>query len=331
MKKYCFLFLLIASTTNLFANTRTDSTMLRNRIGKYLKYIMLPETMPVDSAIITKIVLQQALLFAPEKVSLNIEIYNVLYKDKLAVFSIMPSYTGAQPTWAKIGLDTIKGKTVELKELKKLIGNELKKHPANPKAANNLKHWNYALLIKKPDGWYCSSSDCFTEFFEIINNPGRTKNNAWQINLTAPQLSVAEYESAYRRKHGYYSTNTKSLMGYNEDVTGGDLLYQSYTENSKGEKKYHFWLLGEWAHDGLNTQRGTDRFVFVPGKGITSASYDFFMPDMVSHWLSVYQKKYTNSGNNQTVIPAVNPGMYYPSLDAYFTEYTIQAAQAKGY
>ncbi|QKJ31362.1 hypothetical protein HQ865_16865 [Mucilaginibacter mali] len=322
MKRIILVMLCIFCCAQLFAGTPSDSTWYRNRQGKELRYVMLPENWKSDSLNIHEVTLRRALYQKPERIGLEIEIYNFLYQRYLVVFSVMPSRKNLAPVWNRINPDTIKDKIIDADALKRLTINRTGRYPAKGATMeNNLKYWNYALLVKKSDGWYCSSTDCFTEFFEIISDPSTQKNKSFQINLAAQQLSIAEYESAYKRKHGYYSTNSKSLMGGNEDVANGDLLYNSYIKTTNGQKRYQFWLLSEWVHDGASAKRGMDRFVFVPGIGVVSASYDFFMPEIVDGWYQLYNKKF----NRPVMEDYVTYDGYNPEMELanYLTEYTI--------
>lgn len=322
--KFLWMVLLTMGCTQLFAGTQNDSTWFRNRQGKELRYVLLPENWKGDSLNIHQVTLRRALYQKPERIGLEIEIYNFLYQRYLVVFSVMPSRKNLAPVWNKINPDTIKDKIIDADALKKLTINRTGRYPAKGATMeNNLKYWNYALLQKRNDGWYCSSTDCFTEFFEIISDPSVTKNKSFQINLAAQQLSIAEYESAYKRKHnGYYSNNSESLKGgFNEDVANGDLLYNSYIKTANGQKRYQFWLLSEWVHDGASAKRGMDRFVFVPGIGVVSASYDFFMPKIVEGWCELFNKKFNRPVMEDYVIyDGYNPDM---ELIDYLTEYTI--------
>lgn len=324
MKKLFLTTLLTICYAQLFAGIQNDSTWYRNRQGKALRYVILPENWKSDSLNISKVTLRRPLYMKPEKIGLEIDIYNFLYKRYLVVFSVMPSRKNLAPVWNKIDLETIKDQIINADELKALTINRTGRYPAKGATMeNNLKYFNYALLVKKKDGWYCSSTDCFTEFFEITNDPSIEKNKSFQINLAAQQLSIAEYESTYKRKHhGDYSNNPKTMVGgINEDVANGDLLYNSYTKTINGQKRYQFWLLSQWVQDGKSPKRGMDRFVFVPGTGVVSASYDFFMPEIIDGWYEVLEKKFNVPPSDEHVIhDGYNPDM---NLANYLTEYTI--------
>ena len=44
-----------------------------------------------------------------------------------------------------------------------------------------------------------------------------------------------------------------------------------------GKKAYKFWTLGSWTIDGDNSQRGIDRFTYMPEIGIISGAYSYFI------------------------------------------------------
>lgn len=46
----------------------------------------------------------------------------------------------------------------------------------------------------------------------------------------------------------------------------------------KGAEAYQFWTYTDWHEDyrSYEYNRGIDRFVYIPGKGIIGGSYDFY-------------------------------------------------------
>ncbi len=62
-------------------------------------------------------------------------------------------------------------------------------------------------------------------------------------------------------------------------LSDNDLLKRLYLSKSYTlgkDSAYQFWTFCDWNRkDGRNLQRGIDRFVFIPGKGIVGSSFDF--------------------------------------------------------
>jgi hypothetical protein len=292
MKKNLFLFAFMLTGITAFAQLpagfNKKGTMFRDvNVTAGFKYFLLdPATMP-EHTTVNKVTFQKTLLTRPKLTNLTVEVYNILFNnDALAVFSVMPSLFVKNPSWKKINIDTVKAQIITLSGLQDTIRNKFANYPIQDRGITDpLKYYNYILIIKKADGYYFNTTDCITEFFQIAKT-GDDKPAPFKINPNAEMLSIAEYESGYRRKHGEYSSNFSMSENsyFNDDVKSGPLLNMSYIIDDKGEKAYKFWLLDQWIVHNSNYRRGMDRFIFKPGVGVIGASYDFYMNGITSYW-----------------------------------------------
>ncbi|MET3503061.1 hypothetical protein ABIC45_004698 [Mucilaginibacter rubeus] len=181
------------------------------------------------------------------------------------------------------------------------------------------------MILKKNDGYYCNATDCFTEFLTVGDSANK-QPAGFRLNLNAKMRSTAEYESAYYRANGAFSSNynkydSETSLG----VEGGPMLNLSYIISDKGKKAYKFWLLDSWIQDGVSYYRGMDRFVFEPGIGIIGAAYEFFMRDLSTYWYHITEappKIVKGSADDKGFYP-ITP--YFPKSDLALFDYLTES------
>ena len=268
-----------------------DGTLLRHQITDK-KYILIGDPVQTDALTISQVTLKQVFLH-DTSFYFTIDLFNIIYdKEYLSVFSVLPSLKSTNPSWRRISLDSIKTEIINVDEFKTKIISEI--HGSQPnqpgKTKGYNKYWNYSVIKKEKDGYYCSTSDCLTELFMIRNNQHNksVSSSDSDLNLHAPLLSIAEYEIGYMRKFNEYSGNSK----WSESVGGGwfqdrsnvPIMNLSYVKEFEGKKAYQFWLLDHLRMHSNNANRGMNRFVYVPTIGVVGASYDYYLPLIAHHW-----------------------------------------------
>ena len=314
-----FLGIVINASAQMPAGFTPKGTMFRNKNVTGYNYILLDVKALPSEVIAHKVTLKKSLLTHPEPTDLTIEVYNILFNQKdLAVFSVMPSLLSKSPVWKKIDIDTIKNPMISMSQLNALMQSKFASYPVKEKGRlDRLKYYNYILVQKKDDGYYCSTTDCFTEFLTIDDNAQNiSKPTGFRLNLNAKMLSVAEYESDYRRRHGEYSSNFFNATNsyFNDDVKDEPRLNLSYVIEDKNKKTYKFWLLDQLYRNKASADRGMDRFIFEPRVGIIGAAYEFFMRDLAAYW------SHEPQAPSRIKKGSVEDKRYY-NLTPYFSKY----------
>ncbi|HEX8461661.1 MAG TPA: hypothetical protein VF623_09530 [Segetibacter sp.] len=326
MKIATIIFLILIATTghaqDIPSGFYKNGTMFQGG-GQTTAYILLDSKELGDSIATHEVTLKRSLYTQPQT-DLIVKIYNVLFNKKyLAVFSVMPSLLSNEPLWKKVNVDTLKIKPIRLPQLHELMLSRFKSYPQVSKGVlDKLKYWNYSLIIKRKDGYYMNKTDCITEFFTLADKV--SKPTAHTISLNTPMLSTAEYESAFRRKEGTYSSNYRysKNFSFNDELKRNPMLHLSYKISAQGKTRYKFWLLDNWSADYHNADRGMDRFLFDPEIGVVGASYDFFLPDVIALTSkNINSKAATYSANKeQSYIITKYYTEYDPILYDYLNE-----------
>ncbi len=158
-------------------------------------------------------------------------------------------------------------------------------------------------LIIKENGKYFSSNYCLTECFKILQKPLIFPNlmGSSYINILSPAISVNEYEKKHKSIYNKYSVNSSSssigsALRYPLEKP---LSFRSGLISVNGMKGYKFWIFTDWrVDDGLNKQRGIDRFVYTPNMGIVAGSFDYWFRSGVDNKLIL-----ENYLNEQVMMP----------------------------
>ena len=309
-----------------------DGTLARHRIND-IQYVLVEDAVITDSFTVSEVILKRSLLTEPA-IDFTIQIFNVLLdKEYLAVFSVLPSLKSKDPVWNKMSLDSITSSLLRFKDIKKDMIKAFAAYNDPVAKYGRVQYptyWNYVLVKKERDGYYRTVSDCLTQFFLIENNPHHkaVSTTAYGLNLAAPLLSIAEYESVYKRKFSEYSVNSRwGVLEFTNFLDNSNVPFVNLSaiEEFQGQKAYRFWLQDSWKIYSNNSNRGMDRFVYVPTIGIVGASYDFYMPFIEEYW--------ANGGKIITRVPKEKFKPYTPfyhssrELLDYLTEDYIRAFQ----
>lgn len=237
----------------------------------------------------------------------DIELFNVLFKDRLILFSVLPT----KKPWGEIDTNAIKSQLVSSKALLDIfqIDNRpfvnMAWYPSIPVKRNNI------LLIVKRNGKCLVAEYCISEYFRIVNGFTLFPNQMppCDINVLAKPLSIKSFENDYKRISGFYSPNpayspntelfdVRLMLGNFERPT----LFFSKKILHKGMEAYRFWLYDSWyVTDGPNEHRGIDRFLYVKDVGILGGSYDFWFERSLKG--DDYKKLFSNYMDESVMYP----------------------------
>lgn len=212
------------------------------------------------------------------------QLYNVMFPGgRLVLFSVLPSPVDGKVHWLKADISELKSNTISPIELDNLSSANLKMfYRSSYTNLSLVKLTNIKIIIKKGNEYYLHDTDCLTELF--INNTFRpnsgfsNQNPCTQIDTSIIPLSISQFEKQYQSKNdGEYSYNNPGA----ENTLGGigfktPLLMYSHSGMLQKTPVQYFWTLNGWSADGLNLERGIDRFVFAPGIGIVGGDYTFY-------------------------------------------------------
>lgn len=210
----------------------------------------------------------------------TVELFNILPKAKehfhtkeLIVFSILPDFSN-KGEW--VSLDSI-GPYGEI-SFQELVRMKDRNLSIDREAPYFTRYGNEVMLGIRRDGKIKVGKQCLLQFFAIRNYPEQFNRPLGTIDISQREFTIAqfqkEYESHYPQdgfplRPGDISLNFEPLRMKRE--------FLSQKTTYKAEPAYQFWTLYDWSTmDGYEIERGIDRFVYVPNKGIVGGSYDFY-------------------------------------------------------
>ncbi len=210
--------------------------------------------------------------------STEIELYNLMFEDRLILFSILPSTT----KWKEIDPKELQNKLIDFNRLKDVFEKGFQVYlKSDSENTTGIKRDDIDLVIVK-DGKYLVANFCLSEYFVTLKNPLLFPNQMGDafININSPLLSVKEFEALFNEKFKRQSPNLLTDVGYtimDYPFFRKPLNFLAGIENVAGKKAYRYWHYTDWrVSDGYNIQRGVDRFLYVPEFGIIAGSYDFW-------------------------------------------------------
>ena len=247
---------------------------------KYEKLFFINDFAKNKNLKISKYILNTKELYGIEK---KIEINNVIIKNYkgedsgILLITALPDLKG-QNDWVKVRYDLIKDKIVKDPTVKDVSF----KNSTSSDEENITKTLKYGIVKKIGDDYFIPDH-CLTEYFRIVsyNYPLITTNRT-AFNIKENLVTIKEMSELYKETFPSdrepfpldMSNFAFELVGINSDLIR---YYHSKNYKIKNEDAYQFWTMNAWlVRDGYNTQRGIDRFVYIPEKGIIGGSYDFY-------------------------------------------------------
>ncbi|WP_242463817.1 hypothetical protein [Elizabethkingia anophelis] len=197
----------------------------------------------------------------------DITIYNcIMSKNGLILFSVLPNLWGGE-NWLKVDYEKIKHKIVPNKNIYSSLAENL---------VNKSKASNYGILKKIGEDYYVPNY-CITELFGVKSYKFPFIVDKQTINLLDTKVSIKEMEKYWYEVNPKYAfpLDIRKRGGLTDSAT--DRYYLSKEYQIKNDTAYQFWTYAPWnVWDDYNKQRGIDRFVYIPEKGIIGGSYDFY-------------------------------------------------------
>ncbi|MCL8000570.1 hypothetical protein M8994_20480, partial [Brucella sp. 21LCYQ03] len=214
----------------------------------------------------------------------QVEIFNIFPKYKtntrddreIILFSVLPDVTSLK-LWNKVDLSEIVVDTISFKDLLALKQLSLYELYSGTYNEHN-KFFNKYKVVVKRNGEYYMACNTLLQFFALRDKPDMF-NAVWGT-INKDQTPVTLKSVA-----GYYKSIKSDfpLVSYSDGYSAFDRLRDRKEFLSKKFKigklnAYQFWSLTDWhmPSHAYEVDRGIDRFVYIPGKGIVGGSFDFY-------------------------------------------------------
>lgn len=202
----------------------------------------------------------------------------------IVLFSVLPDLSG-NSDWIEINMDSIKSNIITHSNLKRLLSlNTFSEY--DQKYGAKTKYFDEYQIIKKMDNKYFASKHCLLQFFAVRNRPSIFQNVFGTINTEQEPIKIVEMEQIFKKRYSGFIFPPYSIgeSPYSYSSGGFDFLrdrreYLSKVINLRNnERAYQFWTYTNWhehRHE-FEIDRGIDRFVYLPRKGIIGGSFDFY-------------------------------------------------------
>lgn len=220
--------------------------------------------------------------------NIDLEMFNILgINNSLILFTVFPLQN--KNLWNKIAIDSVKTLLISYSDLLNDFEKKEKIYISSQNTSDILlKKYDIKIIIKK-DNQFMVSSYCLTEFFRILREPLIFPNlmGSFYINIDSPPYTVKQFEHKTKEISNHYSVNSIS----SKQSSGSSALrrplekpltFFSGSTSVSSMAGYKFWLFSDWrVDDGMNLQRGIDRFIYVPDIGIVAGSFDYWFENFV--------------------------------------------------
>lgn len=291
--KYCLLTVFIIG---IFINDGfAQSQKLRDAFTKDKKYILLDM---LDSLYeVKRYTLNTQELYGVDEI---IEVYNIKIGGQLLLLSVMPDFL-SESNWTEVDPEEIDSHILNEWESLRIEQSPLFNRSDLYGTENKTMAFQ---LIKQEAGKHFISNICLTEMFIPTNYPADVHPAIFNvkqglINTFQAPISIIQMLQVYGKSPGL-------LEGWPFPLDfrkgGATILpnraqlereYLSRTIDINGEIAYQFWTLTDWSSpSGYNYNRGVDRFIYIPDKGIVGGSYDFyFLVEFDTGWDHIFKPK----------------------------------------
>lgn len=262
-------------------------------LSAQVKYILLPDQ--PHGCILDNYKLSTDNLYGIKK---SVELFSLTFIDGIAIdrnkldqqkdlnlilIAVLPDLEGTR-NWTEIQLDSVKNDTIQHQYLKRLLRYNTYDDFERAYGAKT-KYFDEYQIIRKIGNKYYSSKHCLIQFFAIRNRPSIFQNLFGTINIEQEPIKITEIEAIFKKR--YPGTNYPPYTIGDTPYSYGSAInylrdrreYLSKVVKFKnGTTGYQFWTYTNWhTHDHeLEVDRGIDRFIYVPGKGIVGGSFDFY-------------------------------------------------------
>ena len=259
--KYNYLYFLLFNLFSIFS----FSQEIRPE-DRYKKYFLLEDLSKLYKK--TEYTLNSKELYGIDK---NIKVYNFFTNyNAIILISALPSLKNNND-WIKISYKIIKNKILTKNEINDF---EISRSLSNPPEMKTMEFG----IIKKIGDEYFIPNECLIEFFNYGDYEYPFITRYGTINTKEQLFTIKDmikfYESKYPQKQ--FPLDVRNKYGaFVENVVVKNYLSKKY--KIKNDDAYQLWTFDSWkVYDGYNIQRGIDRFIYIPQKGIVGGSYDFY-------------------------------------------------------
>lgn len=201
--------------------------------------------------------------------------------SNLILFSVLPDLK-SNIDWIEISLDTIQGQMVTSSHLMELF---LKNTVSfmNEKNREVTKYFNSYKPILKRGNQFFIPKNCLLEFYVVNNRPDIFSNPYGTINTQLSPISILHFAEIFKKtdpnaKFPLYTIGDDNTYTSFDRIRDRREYLSRVLELPKGIKAYQFWTYSDWYGQSFNYifDRGIDRFVYHPSKGIIGGSFDFY-------------------------------------------------------
>lgn len=219
-----------------------------------------------------------------------VELYNIyLRRDVLVLFSVLPDFERGD-AWEKI--DELDTPFLTGDQFYSDMWDRVRNH------ASQNKFMDKYALVKKDGDTYYASKNTLVEIFNIRHYSSDFNTPNGVINTGQNPISIRQMAAIYETQFPDRGFPLDLLNGpaimWDRDLLAR--MYLSDTLKIQGERAFKFWTFTDWnVSDGMNVQRGIDRFIYLPGKGIVGGSYDFYFDFRAKLDFTPMENRYTIS------------------------------------
>jgi len=266
--------------------------IISHSLSAKVKYIFLPDQ--PQGCILDSYKLSTNNLYGVKK---SVELFSLTFIDgidiernklnqhkdlNLILIAVLPDLEGSRD-WIEISPDSVKNDTIPYQYLRRLFRSNTYSDFDKTYGAKT-KYFDEYQIIRKIGTKYYVSKHCLIQFFAIRNRPAIFQNIFGTINIEQDPITITEMEPIFKKRYPQSIFPVYTIGDTPYSYSSFDFLRERKEYLSKviklknNDLAYQFWTYTNWhahAHE-YEIDRGIDRFVYLPGKGIIGGSFDFY-------------------------------------------------------
>jgi len=200
------------------------------------------------------------------------------FDQDIILFSVLPDFKSTD-NWTEVKWEHIKQDTLSYHDLLHLKYKALFQifdqcYDETTKYLNE-----YTLVVQKDDRYFVAKNTLL-QFYAIRTRPTVFNAPFGTINILQDTFSVREmadyYKEIRQRSNFPLESFLTTYSSFDRIRDRKEFLSKKFAY--KGEEAYQFWTYTDWHRKEYyyETERGIDRFVYIPEKGIVGGSFDFY-------------------------------------------------------
>ncbi|KGE14252.1 hypothetical protein [Sphingobacterium deserti] len=224
-------------------------------------------------------------------VDFDVELFNVIYgeeltgmqqKDNLILFSVLPDFK-TRTNWTKIDPDSLKKEAiVDFYHFRRMY-DDITLRNFTALQGDRTKFFNkYKLIVKKGEHFYVSNN-CLLQFYSIHDRHDVFNNIFGTINTQQTPHRIVDFEKIFRQTYKglefpLYTLREPLKFSWFSRLRDRREYLSDILTNGEGTRLYKFWTYTDWHEHRVyyEIERGIDRFIYLPEKGIVGGSFDFY-------------------------------------------------------